>query len=238
MPQDRMFLVAAASSYGPSCDRAGRKGTLRPTRLFLVADEGLSVHAICLGVEPYRNLEIVGHANSGSVALAGVMETRPDVILLDAETSGVDGLELLDQLRTRRPESKVVMLSAVEDAAISAEAFRRGATAILGKGIDPADVAPLIGRVAEGRPLALNLAEAGSATGKRAALTDREREILEQVAAGHSNKQIAWRLSLSERTVKYYLTHVYRKLGVKGRAEAAEHRIARSLAFHRLRQRK
>ena len=208
---------------------------MRPTRLFLVADEGLSNHAIRLGLEPYRNLEIVGQATSGSAALAGVTLTRPDVVLLDAETSGVDGLELLDQLRARRPEAKVVMLSAVEDAAIAAEAFRRGARAILGKGIDPADIAPLIGRVAEGRPLALNLAAAG----KPAALTEREREILNEVAAGRSNKQIAWRLSLSERTIKSHLTHVYRKLGVKGRVEAAEHRLAskvRSLAFHRLRQ--
>jgi len=208
---------------------------MRPTRLFLVADEGLSNHAIRLGLEPYRNLEIVGQATSGSAALAGVTLTRPDVVLLDAETSGVDGLELLDQLRARRPEAKVVMLSAVEDAAIAAEAFRRGARAILGKGIDPADIAPLIGRVAEGRPLALNLAAAR----KPAALTEREREILDEVAAGRSNKQIAWRLSLSERTIKSHLTHVYRKLGVKGRVEAAEHRLAskvRSLAFHRLRQ--
>ena len=212
---------------------------MRPTRLFLVADEGLSNHAIRLGLEPYRNLEIVGQATSGSAALAGVTLTRPDVVLLDAETSGVDGLELLDQLRARRPEAKVVMLSAVEDASIAAEAFRRGARAILGKGIDPADIAPLIGRVAEGRPLALNLAAPGSAAGKPAALTEREREILDEVAAGRSNKQIAWRLSLSERTIKSHLTHVYRKLGVKGRAEAAEHRLAsklRSLAFHRLRQ--
>jgi DNA-binding NarL/FixJ family response regulator len=194
---------------------------MRPTRLFLVADEGLSNHAIRLGLEPYRNLEIVGQATSGSAALAGVTLTRPDVVLLDAETSGVDGLELLDQLRARRPEAKVVMLSADEDATIAAEAFRRGARAILGKGIDPADIAPLIGRVAEGRPLALHLAAAGSAAGKPAALTEREREIFDQVAAGRSNKQIAWRLSLSERTIKSYLTHVYRKLGVKGRSGAA-----------------
>jgi len=59
-----------------------------------------------------------------------------------------------------------------------------------------------------------------------AALTEREREILEHVAAGRSNKEIARRLFLSERTIKSYLTHVYRKLGVNGRAEAAEHGLA------------
>jgi DNA-binding NarL/FixJ family response regulator len=235
-----MFPFVAASLYGPAAIEQGGKEALRPLRLFLVADEGLSVHAIRLGLEPYPNLELVGHATSGSDALAGVGETRPDVVLLDTGTPGVDGLELLDQLRTRRPEAKVVMLSADKDAAITAEAFRRGARAILGKGIDPADVAPLMSQVAEGRLLAPNLAEADNAMGAMAALNEREREILEHVAAGRSNKEIAWRLSLSERTIKSYLTHVYRKLGVNGRAEAAEHRLAqaptRSPAIHRLRQ--
>jgi DNA-binding CsgD family transcriptional regulator len=74
-----------------------------------------------------------------------------------------------------------------------------------------------------------DLAEALGATAGTAGaagLTEREREILEHVAAGRSNKQIAWQLSLSERTIKYYLTHAYRTLGVRGRAEAAEYRLA------------
>ena len=218
---------------------------MRPTRLFLVDDEGLVTHAIRLGLEPDPDLEIVGHATSGSDVPARVAEARPDVVLLDTGMPGVDGLELLDQLRKRCPETKVVMLWAVEDAAVAAEALRRGARAILGKGFDPGDVAPVISQVAEGRLVAGDLAEALGAmagTAGAAGLTERECEILAHVAAGRSNKQIARQLSLSERTIKYYLTHVYRKLGVRGRAEAAEHRLAgkarvRSVAFgdHRLR---
>ena len=204
--------------------RAGRNGILRPTRLFLVDDEGLVAHAIRLGLDSDPDLEIVGHAASGSDVPTHVAGARPDVVLLDAEMPGVDGLELLDQLQKRCPETKVVLLSDGEDAAVGAEAFRRGARAILGKGIDSGDVAPVISQVAEGRLVAGDLAEALGAmagTAGTAELTEREHEILELIAAGRSNKQIAWRLSLSERTIKSYLTRVYRKLGVKGRAEAA-----------------
>jgi DNA-binding NarL/FixJ family response regulator len=224
-----MFSASAASVSGTAGSREERD--LRPTRLFLVDDEGLVTHAIRLGLEPDPDLEIVGHASSGSDVPARVAKARPDVVLLDAGMPGVDGLELLDQLRKRCPGTKVVMLSADEDAAVAAEALRRGARAILGKGIDPGDVAPVISHVAEGRLVAGDLADtlgamAGTAGDEAARLTEREREILEHVAAGRSNKQIARLLSLSERTIKSYLTHVYRKLRVKGRAEAAEHRLA------------
>jgi DNA-binding NarL/FixJ family response regulator len=197
---------------------------LRPIRLFLVDDEGLVAQAIRRGLEPDPDLEIVGHAASGSDVPARVAHARPDVVLLDTGTRGVDGLELLDQLQRRCPETKLVLLSDVEDAEVGAEAFRRGARAILGKGIDSGDVAPVISQVAEGRLVAGDLAEglgAMAGTAGTAELTEREREILELIAAGRSNKQIAWRLSLSEHTIKSYLTRVYRKLGVKGRAEAA-----------------
>jgi DNA-binding NarL/FixJ family response regulator len=192
---------------------------LRPTRLFLVDDEGLVAHAIRRGLEFDPDVEIVGHATSGSDVQARVAETRPDVVLLDAGMPGADDLELLDQLRRRCPETKVVLLSAVEDAEVASEAIRRGASAILGKGIDPGDVAPVIRQVAEGRLVAGDLAEALGAmagTAGAAGLTEREREILEHVAAGRSNKQIAWRLSLSERTIKYYLTHGTGSSGSEG----------------------
>jgi DNA-binding NarL/FixJ family response regulator len=208
---------------------------LRPTRLFLVDDEGLVAHAIRLGLEPDPDVEIVGHATSGSDVQARVAEARPDVVLLDAGMPGVDDLELLDQLRKRCPETKVVMLSAVEDVEVAAEALRRGASAILGKGIDPGDIAPVIRQVAEGRLVAGDLAEALGAmagTAGAAGLTEREREILEHVAAGRSNKQIAWQLSLSERTIS---TTSRTCTGSSG-SEAAEHRLAgkarvRSAAF-------
>lgn len=197
---------------------------MRPIRVFLVGDEAIVLHAIRLGLEPEPDLEIVGHTVSGSDALPGVAETRPDVVLLDAGALGLDELRLLDDLRKRCPQTKVVVLSSVEDAAIALEALRHGARAFLGKGVDPAQVAPLIRQVAEGQLVAPMLA--GAERGGPAGLTEREREILEHVTAGRSNREIARRLWLSERTIKYYLTHVYRKLGVKGRAEGTAHRLA------------
>src|SRR5439155_16566228 len=112
-------------------------------------------------------------------------------------------------------------------------ALRRGAKAFLGKGIDPADVAPVLRQVFEGKVVTVSFGT-GAGESVRAAeefgLTGREREILERVATGRSNKQIAAEFWLSEQTIKYHLTNVYRKLGVSSRTEAARFAYDHGLA--------
>lgn len=197
---------------------------MRQIRLFVADDHGLVLQAIRLALEPHSEIEIVGEAMSGSEVLPRVAETRPDVVLLDVRMPGMDGLQVLDRLQERYPELKVVMLSGVEDADVAAEALRRGAIAFLGKDIDPAQIAPVLHQVAEGE-LVTQPVGAGASRGAQIAedlgLSPREREILEYVAAGRSNKQIAGELWLSEQTIKYHLTNIYRKLGVSRRTEAA-----------------
>jgi two-component system nitrate/nitrite response regulator NarL len=166
----------------------------------------------------------VAEAKSGSEVLPRVAETAPDVILLDIRMPGIDGLELLDRLRDQYPETKVVVLSGVEDPELAAEARGRGAKAFLGKRIDPAELAPVLLQVFEGALVSESLGSTGSAPEEAAdelGLTTREREILDRVATGRSNKQIAAEFWLSEQTIKYHLTNVYRKLGVSSRTEAA-----------------
>jgi DNA-binding NarL/FixJ family response regulator len=198
---------------------------LRPIRLVLVHDNGLALHAIRLALEACPELEIVGHANYAGEPLPRSRETRPDVVLLDVGMLGADGLRVLDRMHERYPASKIVLLSVAEDTQVVAEALRRGATAVVGKGIDPAHVVPLVLQVADGpvgpHVFAHAIVQTARRTGETA-LTEREREIVESVAAGRSNREIAGQLMLSERTIKYHLTHVYRKLGVAGRTEAAK----------------
>jgi DNA-binding NarL/FixJ family response regulator len=208
---------------------------LRPIRLFLADDHGLVLQAIRLALDPHQEIEIVGQATSGSEVLPRVAETRPDLVMLDIRMPGLDGLQVLDRLQEQYPETKVVMLSGVDDPQLAAEALRRGAKAFLGKSIDPADMAPILRQVFEGT-LVTETFGGGPGFAERAAdelgLTGREREILEQVAAGRPNKQIAGELWLSEQTIKYHLTNVYRKLGVGSRTEAArfayEHGLTRN----------
>jgi DNA-binding NarL/FixJ family response regulator len=209
---------------------------LQPIRVFVADDHGLVLQALRLALEPHPELEIVGEAKSGSEVPPRVAETNPDLVLLDIRMPGLDGLQVLDRLQKLYPELKVVMLSGVDDPELAAEALRRGAKAFLGKGIDPAEVAPVLRQVFDGLLVTESFGASGVA--ERAAnefgLTGREREILEQVAAGRSNKQIAADLWLSEQTIKYHLTNVYRKLNVGSRTEAARFAYDHGLAGNAL----
>ena len=209
---------------------------MRPIRVFVADDHGLVLQALYLALEPHPEIEIVGEAKSGSEVLPRVAETNPDLVLLDIRMPGLDGLQVLDRLQKLYPEIKIVMLSGVDDPELATEALRRGAKAFLGKGIDPADVAPVLRQVFEGTLVTESFGASGVA--ERAAnefgLTGREREILEQVAAGHSNKQIAADFWLSEQTIKYHLTNVYRKLQVGSRTEAARFAYEHGLAGNAL----
>jgi DNA-binding NarL/FixJ family response regulator len=206
--------------------RRGNHGRqiLRPIRILLVHDQGLVLQAIRLALQACADIELVGDTNS-SEFLPRFGKSRPDVVVLDVGTPPAEGLRVLDRVRERFPSSKIVLLSVAEDGGLAAEALGRGAAAVVGKAIDPSEVVPIVLQVADGAdgcdPFVRAIGETAHATGE-AALNQRERDILEQVAAGRSNREIAGQLTLSERTIKYYLTHVYRKLGVEGRREAAD----------------
>jgi two-component system, NarL family, nitrate/nitrite response regulator NarL len=206
---------------------------VRRIRLLVADDHALVLEAVRLALEKQPDLEIVAEAKSGSEVLPRVAESDPDVILLDIRMPGIDGLELLERLRDRYPEVKVVVLSGIEDPEVAAEAVRRGAKAFLGKGIDPAELAPILLQVFEGAVLTESVG--GGSSGAHAVadefeLTAREVEILQRLATGRSNKQIAQEFWLSEQTIKYHLTNVYRKLGVGSRTEAARFAYEHGLA--------
>ena len=206
---------------------------MRQIQVFLADDHGLMLQAVRLALEPHPEIEIVGEARSGSEVLPRVAETRPDIVLLDIRMPGLDGLQVLDRLQKLYPETKVVMLSGVDEPGLAEEALRRGAKAFLGKGIDPADVAPVLHQVSQGTVVTESFGApgiAGAAAADVFGLTGRESEILEQVASGQSNKQIAGKFWLSEQTIKYHLTNVYRKLGVNSRTEAARFAYEHGLA--------
>jgi DNA-binding NarL/FixJ family response regulator len=191
---------------------------MRRIRVLAVDDHGLMVEAVRLALEQEKDIELVGEARRGADVLQEVARRQPNVVLLDVRLPDIDGLEVLEQLRERYPQVRVLMLSAIDDPAVAREALRRGATAYLDKQTDPARLAAAIRRASAG---------GGSAPTRRGAprgadndLTNREREILSRVAEGRKNGEIAQELFLTEQTIKYHLTNVYRKLGVDGRTGA------------------
>ena len=193
------------------------------------------LQAIHLALEPHSEIEIVGETRSGSEVLPRVAETRPDIVMLDVRMPVLDGLQVLDRLQAEYPETKVVMLSGLDEPELAAEALRRGAKAFVGKAIDPAELAPILCQIIDGTLAAESFANGAGAerASDKLGLTAREREILGHVAAGRSNKQIAGELWLSEQTIKYHLTNLYRKIGVSSRTEAARFAYDHGLAGRR-----
>jgi DNA-binding NarL/FixJ family response regulator len=171
-------------------------------------------------------LEVVGSASDGLEAVALCDELDPDVVLMDLRMPVVDGIEATRRILEARPATRIVVLTSFSERDRILEALDAGAVGYLLKDAEPDEL--LRGIRAAGRgesPLAPKVAQtvlADRAHGRPAErLTDREREILTLLAKGLANKQIARRLSISEKTVKAHLTNVFRRIGVEDRTQAA-----------------
>jgi DNA-binding NarL/FixJ family response regulator len=195
---------------------------MRRLRLLLADDHALMFEAISLALENEDDLEIVGCAETGSQVLPLVQETRPDLVVLDLRMPGMDGLTCIRLIRERFPEIGTAVLSGMDSDETIEAALRAGANAFISKSVDPADLPDALRRAAQepvaeaiGRP-DRRLRSIVEGTG----LTEREVAVLQALAQGHSNKEIARSLWLAEQTVKFHLTNIYRKLDVRGRTEA------------------
>jgi len=150
-----------------------------------------------------------------------VGKTNPDLVLLDVRMPHMDGLACLDQLRTRHPAVKVVMLSASANQELVESALRRGASAYVIKTVNPDDLPATLRQALEGNVhTAIGGEEHERASAKALGLTERELTILGALARGLSNDEIAKEFWVAPQTVKFHLTNIYRKLGVKNRTEA------------------
>jgi DNA-binding NarL/FixJ family response regulator len=203
-------------------DRVGEQEKMR-LKLLIADDHQLMLDAIRLALESSPDIEIVGETTSGSQVVPLVRQVSPDVVLLDLRMPGMDGLRCLEALRQRHPEVKTVVLSGSEDPDVVAAAFQRGAVAFIVKRIDPADLPAVIRQAFDGNVFYPLEARPGAIQAVDAGLTQREADILRALADGLSNKQIAKQFWLSEQTIKFHLTNIYRKLGVGSRTEAVRH---------------
>jgi DNA-binding NarL/FixJ family response regulator len=174
-------------------------------------------------------VEVVGKTTSSEQALALVEEREPDLLVTEAELpdDGIDGIECLRRARSRVRDLKAIVLSASDDPHRVAAAFEAGAEAYVVKTAHPDDLASAI-RQAFGHSVYLSRSPAPAPTIPReeradepGGLTQREREILRLAAEGHSNAELAGQLWVTEQTVKFHLSNIYRKLQVSNRTEAA-----------------
>ena len=190
-------------------------------RVLVADDHKLMLEALRLALADAEGIELVGETSEGTkvVPLAGRLQ--PDIVLLDFRMPDMDGLAVLDRMRERHPGIKVVMLSGSDDPELIQEALRRGASAFVLKRIDPADLPGAIRQAARGTIFATLGAESDEEPAPTAGLTPKERDVLLRMARGLSNAEIGRELWLSQQTVKFHLTNIYRKLGVANRTEAA-----------------
>lgn len=181
-------------------------------------------------LESYPDLEVVGEASDSVQAISETAELLPQLILLDAQLPEDQSLETLRQVRQLNGEIHVLLLASREDEALLYEALRAGAGGYILKDIAPDELAQAVRTVARGEVLiqpqlaARLLARSGGsergAGALQESLTAREREVLQLLARGLRNKEIAARLFVSERTVNFHLANIYAKLHVSGRTEA------------------
>jgi NarL family two-component system response regulator LiaR len=185
-----------------------------------------------LSLDP--DIQVVGEAQDGQVALAMARELRPDVVLMDLLMPVMDGLESTRAIRTELPEVEVIALTSVLEGASVTGAVRAGAIGYLLKDTDAEELHRAIRGAAEGRvqlapEAAARLIREVRAPENPEALTDRETEVLRLLARGQANKQIASELFVEEKTVKAHVSSILRKLGVHSRTQAALHAVRTGL---------
>lgn len=194
-------------------------------RVVIADDHRLMLDGIRRALEADGGFEIVGETQNGAQVLPIVSRTKPDLVLLDVRMPQMDGLTCLDEIRRRHPATKVVMLSASTSQDLIETALRRGASAYVIKSVDPTDLPSTLRQAVEGNVFStVGLSDGKESSGAKAAgLTDREIAILKSLAKGSSNDDIAKELWVTQQTVKFHLTNIYRKLNVKNRTEATRY---------------
>ena len=192
-------------------------------RVALADDHQLVLDAVAALLEVDGDFDVVASASSGAQLLRTLVHTSADIVVLDVHMPGTDGFECLDAIRERHPDAKVVMLSGVDDPRVVQRALRHGASAFVKKGVDPRDLAAVLRQVVDETVVSPAVAcdeDDDTARELRSLLTASELAVLEALARGLVNKQIAHELDIAQQTVKFHLTNVYRKLGVRNRTEA------------------
>lgn len=186
-----------------------------------------------LGVQ--EDIEVVGEAGDGVEVVASAQALDPDVILLDLKMPGGGGQGALNELHATGVRAKVLVLTSVTERAPVLPAVRSGAAGFLYKDIDPQALVQAIRSVHDGNVLLAPEAAEAVLRGKPAeraigTLTERELEVLVQIAYGRSNREIARALVVSEKTVKTHVSNLFSKLGVQDRTQAALYAVRHGLA--------
>ena len=202
----------------------------RPIRIFLLDDHEVVRRAIAELLDTVPGLEIVGEAGTAAEALGRVMAVRPDVAVLDARLPDGSGIDVCRDIRSALPDTYCLILTSYDDHDAVLASVLAGASGYVLKEVATSGLIDAIRQASKGRSLidpsvvaqVMNRLRDGSPTDKLlATLTQREREVLDLVTDGLSNRQIGERMFLAEKTVKNYVSSLLGKLGMERRTQAA-----------------
>lgn len=189
-------------------------------------------------LETADGIEVVGEASNGLELLDLLATTSPNIALVDIRMPEMDGLEAAREIRDRYPDINIIMLSAYDDRQFVVEAVRAGARGYVLKARDAEHLIQTVRLVADGNmvidpqlvvALAEELSVAKERDRKADTLTAREIEVLQLLAFGHTNKNIAEKLFISPDTVKTHLEHIFEKMGASDRTAAVAEALRRRL---------
>ena len=213
----------------------GGDGSSAPMRVMLVDDHALVRSAVRQAIDAH-DVELVGEAGSAEDAFALALAVRPDVMLLDIDLPGMNGIQMLEELSPRLPDTKIVMLTVSDSERDMIEALARGAAGYLTKDLNPEALLRALrgtqkGELAMSRRYAARVmrhfieaapkGRTGNAGGLEG-LSPRENDVLRMLADGLTDREIAQALVISPRTVETHVSNILHKLDVRKRAEAAQ----------------
>ncbi|HOG47416.1 MAG TPA: response regulator transcription factor [Anaerolineae bacterium] len=213
-----------------------------PVRVLLVDDHKIFRRGLAKLIEPMGDIQVVGEAGDGREALEQARALRPDLILMDIQMPGWDGLKATRLIKEEMPEIKIVMLTISDEDDDLFEAIKGGAEGYLLKNIDPEALFAMLRGMSQGEAPVSRLTAArildefarlarsqAPTSGQQESLSQRETEVLELVVQGMMNKEIGAQLFITENTVKNHLRNILAKLHLQNRAQAAAYALREGL---------
>ncbi len=215
---------------GPVSNETSGGPEVKPIGVFVLEDQEIVRRGVRVLLEAEPDIQVIGEAGTASVALAQIPALRPVVAVLDVRLPDGDGVSVCREVRSRAPEVACLMLTAFSDDEALLASIMAGAAGYVLKQIRGSDLVGAVRVVASGRSLLdpraagqvlARLRDEANGYDRLAGLTARERQVLELIGHGLTNRQIGERLSVSVKTVKNYVSVLFVKLGMKQRTQAA-----------------